>query len=79
MYKKIIFNEQEYNRNSNLTLPDEAKDLISKLLEKNPKNRPKISAIKDHVFFKDICFDDIYKMKVEPPFKPDHVEIVINV
>ena len=73
MYKKIIFNEAEYNRSPSTQLTVEAKDLIGRLLEKNPKNRPKICAIKEHAFFKDLNFEDILNMKVKPPFIPDNV------
>lgn len=56
-----------------IDVSDDAKDLISKLLKKNPKERLKIAALKSHVFFNEINFNDIINMKIEPPFKPDIV------
>ena len=53
---------------------DEAKDLLSKLLVKNQKERLGINGgfeeIKKHPFFKDIDFKAIEEKKVEAPFKP---------
>ena len=52
----------------------EAKDLITKLLEKNVENRlcyhSGIEAIKSHHFFKSINFDELLKKKIEAPFIP---------
>lgn len=75
LYKKIIFNEPEFTRNPTTKISPEAKDLISQLLQKNQKNRAKISAVKEHSFFSDVNFDDILNLKVIPPFKPDNVTI----
>jgi hypothetical protein len=46
---------------------------MMQLLQKNPKQRPKVHAIKEHAFFKDFNFDDILQLRAEPPFKPDNV------
>ena len=67
MYKNISENK--------LLFPDffseELKDLLRKMLDKNPKNRIGIendkSDLKNHEFFKDINWDDIMKKKVKPP------------
>ena len=58
-------------------MDESAKDLILKLLEKNPLNRMKITDLKKHPYFNDINFNDIYNMKVKPPFEPSKVKIVI--
>ena len=67
MYKNISENK--------LMFPDffseEIKDLLRKMLDKNPKKRIGIendkSDLKNHEFFKDISWDDIMKKKIVPP------------
>ena len=58
-----------------VTLSEEAKDLIRKLLEKNPKKRlgsqSGIEEIKKHPFFASINFDAVLEKKVKAPFIPD--------
>ena len=53
---------------------DEAKDLLSRLLKKDPKERIGINSgfeeIKKHPFFKDMDFKALEEKKIEPPFKP---------
>ena len=49
----------------------EAKDLIIKLLEYNPKKRIKYNEIINHSFFKDINWDKIKRRQIIPPFIPD--------
>ena len=67
---------EECNYN-NIEYPKEispaAKDLISKLLEIDPKKRLGYNSsdeIKKCDFFKEIDFDKIYKKECEPPFRP---------
>ena len=52
----------------------DAKDLISRLLDKNPENRlcshNGIEEIKTHPFFKNIDFDAILRKEVEAPYIP---------
>lgn len=74
MYKKIIFNEPEFNRIPSLQIPSDAKDLLLKLLQKNPKHRPKIQAIRSHLFFKDFDFTELIQLKLPPIFLPDIVK-----
>lgn len=52
------------------TFPKDAKDLVSKLLTKNPNNRPDFNGIKDHVFFKGIDWDKVYNREYQPSFVP---------
>ena len=56
-----------------ITLSDEAKDIIKKLLERNVKKRlgyNGIKEIKEHPFFKDIDFNLIEQKKIPAPFIP---------
>ena len=55
---------------------DEAKDLIMWLLERNPFKRlgmhkGDMEAIKNHQFFCEVVWDDVYYQRIEPPFIPD--------
>ena len=57
----------------------EAKDLISKLLDVNPKTRlgsghNGVKAIKSHIFFKGIDWELLEQKHVEPPYKPEHLK-----
>ena len=49
----------------------DAKDLVMKLLEYNPKKRIGYHQIINHPFFKDINWDKIEKKEIFPPFLPD--------
>ena len=63
-----------------LTLPyyisPDAKDLVTRLLRKEPKKRlgavmPKdMQTIKNHRFFKKICWEKLHNRELEPPIKP---------
>jgi serine/threonine protein kinase len=63
---------------NNIEIPDSAKDLMNRLLKKNPKERMKIGAVKNHEFFSDININDLLAFKIEPPFKPDIVLLKLN-
>ena len=58
-----------------IQLSDDAKDIVIKLLEKNPKKRlgsqKGIEEIKAHPFFASIDFDLIEQKKIPAPFIPD--------
>ena len=58
-----------------ITLSEDAKDVIRKLLEKNPKKRlgsqNGIEEIKKHPFFASIDFDLIVEKKIPAPFIPE--------
>ncbi len=58
-----------------LTVSNEAKDLILKLLDKNQKNRIKIPEIKAHAFFNGFSFEKLLNWELEAPFKPELVII----
>lgn len=78
MYEKII--------RGKLTFPSYLKpsavDLLSKLLERNPKNRlgtgketdDGFNQIKSHPFFEDIDWDKLDARELPPPFTPENVE-----
>jgi len=68
MYEKILY--------APLQIPDifsdEAKDLISKLLERDPNQRFKDpNLIKQHTFFSNIDFVKLSKKEITPPFIPN--------
>jgi len=68
MYDKIL--------NEPLQIPDtfsdDAKDLISKLLERDPSKRLIDPVqIKQHPFFKSIDFEKLLNKEITPPFVPD--------
>jgi serum/glucocorticoid-regulated kinase 2 len=58
-----------------ISLSEDAKDVIRKLLEKNPKKRlgsqSGIEEIKKHPFFASIDFDLIVQKKIPAPFIPE--------
>jgi len=68
MYEKILY--------APLQIPDtfsnDAKDLISKLLERDPNLRLKDpNLIKKHPFFRSIDFEKLSRKEITPPFVPD--------
>mgnify|MGYP002523966020 CR=1 FL=1 len=73
MYDMIKNSSVKFPKRINLS--EEAKDLIKKLLEKNPKKRlgsqSGIEEIKKHPFFAGIDFDLILQKKIPAPFIPD--------
>ena len=80
-YKIVLgdsLNEELYNER--ILIPDyvtdEACDLIKKLLIINPKKRlgygeDGAKKIKQHPYFKDVNWDNVWKQKIEPPFIPN--------
>jgi hypothetical protein len=68
----ILNKEVQYPNNVNIS--DTAKDLISKLLNKQSDKRlgsnNGFEEIKKHEFFKDINFDDLINKKINAPYKP---------
>jgi serine/threonine protein kinase len=54
----------------------EAQDIITKLLERDPKKRlgsgpTEAEEIKAHPFFAGVNWDDVYNKRIPPPFVPD--------
>ena len=69
-FPKYIFLE---GKEKKYKVSDDAKDLISKLLEKDPGirlGRKGLKEISKHPFFNSIKFDSIRKKKIKSPFKP---------
>lgn len=71
---------------SKLKLPNhltrDAQDLIRKLLRKQPSARLGTAplgatAIKQHLFFKSVVWNDVINRKLKPPFKPNLVRYFI--
>jgi len=72
MYRKI--QEAPLLFPPNLSNP--CKDLITKLLERNPKKRlgasdRDIEDIQKHPFFKNLSWDKLYKKEIDAPYKPN--------
>ena len=67
MYKNISENKLMFPE----FFSEELKDLLKKMLNKNPQKRIGIendkSDLKNHEFFRDINWDDIMKKKIKPP------------
>ena len=58
----------------NYKVSEDAKNIISKFLEKDPGTRlgrKGLDEIKKHPFFSGINFDDLNKKKIKPPFRPN--------
>ena len=73
MYEMIQTSQVKFPKRINLS--NEAKDIIQKLLEKNPKKRlgyqKGIEEIKSHPFFAKIDFNAIEQKKIKAPFIPE--------
>ncbi|CAD2218223.1 RAC serine/threonine-protein kinase [Angomonas deanei] len=55
-----------------ITVSDEAKDLLTRLLDRNPTTRlQNVEDFTKHPFFKTMDFKKLYDRKIPPPFKPD--------
>ena len=65
MYKNISENRLMFPE----FFSDEVKDLLEKMLEKDPKKRIKIQEIKKHPFFRDIDWDLVSNKKMQPPLE----------
>lgn len=67
---KEVFNSILYSNvhfPSSVALSTEAKDLIMRLLTKQPQRRIQAEAIKEHPFWDGISWDDVMARKVKPP------------
>jgi tRNA A-37 threonylcarbamoyl transferase component Bud32 len=68
MYTKIMTAELQFPD----YLSEEAKDLLSKLLERDPNKRLREPMeIKSHPFFASIDWHKLVTLQLEPPFKPE--------
>ena len=72
-FPKFIQIEGE-EKTRNYKVSEDAKNIISKFLEKDPctrLGRQGLDEIKKHPFFSGINFDDLNKKKIKPPFRPN--------
>jgi len=68
MYEKIVSSPLQFTD----AFSDQAKDIISKFLEKNPDKRLiEPEKMKAHPFFSEISWDKLYNRKITPPFVPE--------
>lgn len=66
IYEMIVSYEVAFPAN----FDQDAKDLIVKLLRKDPLQRPSERDIRKHSFFKRVDWNDVAALKTEPPFVP---------
>ena len=83
--KEEIFHNIEYGE---LKIPDfvskEAAELLKGLLERDPKKRlggniKDAEEIKEHPYFKDINWDDVYNKKLKPPIFMNYMSKMIHI
>jgi len=68
MYSKIMTADLEFPS----FMSQEARDLLSKLLERNDEERLQdASVIKKHPFFRSIDWEALKQKKIHPPFVPE--------
>lgn len=46
------------------SVPEDAKILIEKLMQRNPENRPEFESVKNYPFFEDICWESLSEGKL---------------
>lgn len=71
LFNQIKMSDLKFRRN----ISNEAKSLLTGLLEKNPLNRlgggpDDVKEIMAHPFFASINWSDLFQKKIVPPFKP---------
>ncbi|OMJ79085.1 hypothetical protein SteCoe_20943 [Stentor coeruleus] len=59
-------------------MSDEAKDLITICMNKNPANRPAIQKLKEHKFFKKINWEILQNRETSPPIPIDELNKIIS-
>ena len=83
--RNILFNNIEQGK---LVLPnfisENAKDLLRGLLQRNPQKRlgggeRDAEEIKEHIFFKDVDWDKVYKKQIKPPpiLKLENISMIV--
>jgi protein-serine/threonine kinase len=68
LFWKILHQEVEWP--STTPISDDAKDLISGLLDRDPKVRYSNNLVKNHKYFSSIVWEDVLRKKLEPPYVP---------
>ena len=71
IHKNILHNDPAFPNGT----PEAPKDLIKKLLVKNPKKRANFKTIVGHPLFAGVNWDNVYKKLYIPPFKPGDIQI----
>lgn len=78
MYRKILSDPLRFPEN----MGSEARDLLSKLLDRDPAKRLGVKGAQDirgHPFFsRHIDFKKLWAKKIQPPFKPAVVSLSIH-
>lgn len=64
----IIYSEPEYD----VPMPEDLKDLIKKLLVKDPKKRLNLKGVKSHKYFHGVNWNDVFNLKIATDFKPEN-------
>lgn len=67
IFEKILNSEAQFPVGC---MSSRAKDLIIRLLRRDPSKRLDVSQIKSHSFFEDIDWNKVYSKKYQPPFVP---------
>lgn len=71
MSELILEGDLTFDKNGMSASP-EAQDLVSRLLDRDPKKRLQtVEEFKEHPFFDGLDFDKLYRREVAPPFTPD--------
>lgn len=66
LFDHVIHDNIEWPDEKDWPLPDEAKDLVTQLLQRNPKDRLGTGGadeVKQHPFLKDVCWEDLLRQK----------------
>ena len=71
IHKNILHKEPVFPKGT----PELPKDLIKKLLVKNPNKRANFQTIVKHPLFANINWDNVYQKMYVPPFKPEQINI----
>lgn len=68
--------------NARLVFPkdvrEDAKNLITAMMNKVPEKRPSIQKVKEHRFFSDVNWENVYKKSMSPPITVEELTNVVN-
>ena len=74
LYQRIATATLNFPQNFN----EEAKDLIIKVMKRNPEERIRIAEVKQHIFFQDINWEDLLHKRIQPPFSGQYLTSIKN-
>ena len=57
---------------------EDARNLITAMMNRLPEKRPTIQKVKEHKFFRDIDWDLMYEKRIPPPIPVDVLDTIIN-